>query len=113
MSNNGKPPAGGGRLMKLAGLTASVAGGYAKARDKRMFLSGEAAAADQQQSMAGVGGRIASTLGELKGAAMKMGQMASMAADLLPKEIADALQSLQKEAPPVDFSVIEAQIQAE
>jgi predicted unusual protein kinase regulating ubiquinone biosynthesis (AarF/ABC1/UbiB family) len=39
--------------------------------------------------------------------------MASMAADLLPKEIADALQSLQKEAPPVDFSVIESQIQAE
>ena len=27
MSNNGKPPAGGGRFMKLAGLTASVAGG--------------------------------------------------------------------------------------
>jgi predicted unusual protein kinase regulating ubiquinone biosynthesis (AarF/ABC1/UbiB family) len=60
-----------------------------------------------------IGERIASTLGELKGAAMKMGQMASMAGDLLPKELGAALQSLQKEAPAVDFSVIEAQIQAE
>ena len=94
MSNNGKPPAGGGRFLKLAGLTASVAGGYAQDRVKRMFLSDEAAAQDQQEAMARVGARIASTLGELKGAAMKMGQMASMAADLLPKEIADALQSL-------------------
>ncbi len=113
MSNNGKPPAGGGRFLRLAGLTASVAGGYARDRVKRMFLSDEAVAQDQRQSMERVGARIASTLGELKGAAMKMGQMASMAADLLPKEIADALQSLQREAPPVDFSVIEAQIEAE
>jgi predicted unusual protein kinase regulating ubiquinone biosynthesis (AarF/ABC1/UbiB family) len=113
MANNGKPPAGGGRFLKLAGLTASVAGGYAKDRVKRMFLSEERAAEDREQSMERVGARIAATLGELKGAAMKMGQMASMAADLLPKEIADALQSLQREAPPVEFSVIEAQIQAE
>jgi predicted unusual protein kinase regulating ubiquinone biosynthesis (AarF/ABC1/UbiB family) len=113
MTNNGKPPAGGGRFLKLAGLTASVAGGYARDRVKRMFLSEERAAEDYQESMERVGARIAATLGELKGAAMKMGQMASMAADLLPREISDALQSLQREAPPVDFSVIEAQIQAE
>jgi len=113
MSNNGKPPAGGGRFFKLAGMTASVAGGYARDKVKRMFMSDDAAAQDQQESMERVGARIAATLGELKGAAMKMGQMASMAADLLPKEIADALQSLQREAPPVDFSVIKAQIQSE
>jgi predicted unusual protein kinase regulating ubiquinone biosynthesis (AarF/ABC1/UbiB family) len=113
MAHNGKPPAGKGRFFKLAGLTASVAGGYARDRVKRMFLSEERAAQDQQESMRRAGERIAQTLGELKGAAMKMGQMASMAADLLPKELAAALQSLQKEAPPVDFSVIEAQIQDE
>jgi predicted unusual protein kinase regulating ubiquinone biosynthesis (AarF/ABC1/UbiB family) len=113
MADDGKPPAKGQRLFKLAGLTASVAGGYARDRVKRMFMSDEAAAEDQQESLARVGARIASTLGELKGAAMKMGQMASMAADLLPKEIADALQSLQGNAPPVDFTVIEQQILAE
>jgi predicted unusual protein kinase regulating ubiquinone biosynthesis (AarF/ABC1/UbiB family) len=93
MADN-KPPANAGRFLKLAGLTAKVAGDYAAGRIKRVFQSEERA-------------------GELKGAAMKMGQMASMAADLLPKEIASALQSLQGDAPPVDFSVIEAQIEAE
>src|SRR5689334_154364 len=102
MANDGKPPAKGARLFKLAGLTASVAGGYARDRVKRIFLSEEDAAQDQQEALKRVGLSIASTLGELKGAAMKMGQMASMAADLLPKEIADALQSLQGNAPPVD-----------
>ena len=113
MANDHKPPAGGSRFMKLAGMTASVAGGYAKGRVKRLFQSDEQAAADQQLSMERIGARIVGTLGELKGAAMKMGQMASMAADLLPKELGDALASLQKDAPPVAFSVIEAQIQAE
>src|ERR1700712_3115549 len=113
MAHDSKPPAGGSRFFKLAGMTAAVAGGYAKDRVKRMFQSEEQAAQDQKLSMERMGARIVSTLGELKGAAMKMGQMASMAADLLPKELGDALQSLQEAAPPVEFSVIEAQIQAE
>ena len=55
------------------------------------------------------GGRIARTLGELKGAVMKVGQMASIAGDILPRELAEALRGLQREAPPVDFAVIAAQ----
>jgi predicted unusual protein kinase regulating ubiquinone biosynthesis (AarF/ABC1/UbiB family) len=113
MADDGKPIAGGGRFLRLAGLTASVAGSYAKDRVKRMFMGQEAAALDHQESMERLGKRIAETLGELKGAAMKVGQMASVAADLLPRELAQALEVLQKQAPPVDFSVIEAQIQAE
>jgi predicted unusual protein kinase regulating ubiquinone biosynthesis (AarF/ABC1/UbiB family) len=113
MAHDSKPPAGGSRFFKLAGMTAAVAGGYAKDRVKRIFQSEERAAEDQQLSMERIGARLAGTLGELKGAAMKMGQMASLAADLLPKEIGDALVSLQKDAPPVDFAVIEAVIQAE
>jgi predicted unusual protein kinase regulating ubiquinone biosynthesis (AarF/ABC1/UbiB family) len=113
MANDGKPPARGQRLFKLAGLTASIAGGYARDRVKRAFMSEEAAEQDHKEALVRVGGRIASTLGELKGAAMKMGQMASMAADLLPKEISDALQSLQGNAPPVEFAVIEEQIRSE
>ncbi|MDB4972315.1 MAG: hypothetical protein JWN48_656 [Myxococcaceae bacterium] len=113
MAHDSKPPAGSSRFLKLAGMTAAVAGGYAKDRVKRVFQSEERAAADQALSMERMGARIVSTLGELKGAAMKMGQMASMAADLLPKELGEALQSLQKDAPAVEFSVIEAQIQAE
>lgn len=42
-----------------------------------------------------------STLSELRGAAMKLGQMASQYADLLPPAMAQALSSLQSQATPV------------
>ena len=108
-----KPPTGGNRLLKLAGMTAAVASDYARGRLKRLVQSEEQARADQARQMERMGAHIVNTLGELKGAAMKLGQMASLAADLLPKELASALQTLQKEAPPVPFSVIEQQIQRE
>jgi predicted unusual protein kinase regulating ubiquinone biosynthesis (AarF/ABC1/UbiB family) len=44
---------------------------------------------------------------------MKMGQMASVANDLLPKEIVDALASLQHGAPPMSYETICAQVEAE
>ena len=108
-----KPPTGGNRLLKLAGMTAAVATDYARGRIKRLVQSEEQARADQVRQMQRMGEQIASTLGELKGAAMKLGQMASLAADIMPKELAGALQTLQKQAPPVPFSVIEQQIQSE
>jgi predicted unusual protein kinase regulating ubiquinone biosynthesis (AarF/ABC1/UbiB family) len=113
MTQNTKPPTRGGRFFKLAGMTASVAGDYTRGRIKRLFMSDERAAEEHQANMTRVGLRIAETLGELKGAAMKMGQMASMAKDLLPAELAAALQALQSGAPPVEFSVIEGQILSE
>jgi predicted unusual protein kinase regulating ubiquinone biosynthesis (AarF/ABC1/UbiB family) len=91
-------------------MTAAVAGDYARTRVRRMFSSEPLSEEAQQKELSRIGERIVSTLGELKGAAMKMGQMASMASDVLPKELTAALQTLQKDSPPVEFSVIEAQI---
>ena len=46
---------------------------------------------------------LVSTLGELKGGAMKFGQMLSIDSDdWLPKEVVEVLSKLQKDAPPVD-----------
>jgi predicted unusual protein kinase regulating ubiquinone biosynthesis (AarF/ABC1/UbiB family) len=56
---------------------------------------------------------IAKTLGELKGAVMKVGQMASVASDLLPPELTEALRTLQREAPPMPYEIIEEQIERE
>ena len=44
---------------------------------------------------------------------MKIGQMASIGTDVLPKEISNALKVLQKEAPPVSFDVIAGMIESE
>ena len=103
----------GGRFFKLAGMTASVAGNYARSQVKSAFLSAEAKVLEKAAAHQINGERIAETLGELKGAVMKVGQMASIATDILPKEMSDALGKLQREAPPMPFSLIESQIRSE
>ena len=101
------------RFLKLAGMTASVAGNFAKGRVKGLFQGEEARTRDTQLANAQNGARIAKTLGELKGAAMKFGQLASTAKDLLPNEVVAAMTSLQGDAPPMPYEVIAAQIESE
>ncbi len=101
-----------GRFFKLAGMTASVAGQYAGQRARRLFGTENDEGA-QSESYTRMAGQIADTLGELKGAVMKVGQIASQTQDFLPKEFSDALERLQKEAPPMPFDVIVAQVESE
>ena len=75
------------RFFKLAGMTASVAGEYAKSQMKSAFQNAEEMAKDRAISHGKTGERIAATLGELKGAAMKVGQMASIGSDLLLERV--------------------------
>jgi predicted unusual protein kinase regulating ubiquinone biosynthesis (AarF/ABC1/UbiB family) len=102
----------GKRFMKLAGMSASIAGNFAKNRVKGMMgtLTEEERQREREQLFAQVGEQIATTLGEMKGAVMKVGQIASQFKDVFPKEIADALVKLQQESPPMPFGVIEQQI---
>ncbi|WP_372985892.1 ABC1 kinase family protein [Marinobacter sp.] len=101
-----------GRFFKLAGMTASVAGQYAGQRARRVFRTENDEGA-QSESYTRMAGQIADTLGELKGAVMKVGQIASQTQDFLPREFSEALEKLQKEAPPMPFEVIVEQIEAE
>ena len=102
----------GGRFFKLAGMTASVAGQYAGQRARRL-IGREQDEQARSESYGKMADQIAGTLGELKGAVMKVGQIASQTQDFLPKEFSDALQRLQKEAPPMPFEVITAQVEQE
>jgi predicted unusual protein kinase regulating ubiquinone biosynthesis (AarF/ABC1/UbiB family) len=108
-----KPPTKAKRFFKLAGMTASVAGGYAKTRVKAAFKSKLDAQRDLRRSYAQAGEQIAQTLGELKGAVMKVGQMASITADILPQELSNALKKLQHQAPPMAYDVIQEQVTKE
>lgn len=105
----------GKRFMKLAGMSASIAGNFAKNRIKGALgtLSEEDRLREREELFSQVGEQIANTLGEMKGAVMKVGQIASQFKDVFPKEIADALAKLQKESPPMPFGVIERQIRNE
>jgi predicted unusual protein kinase regulating ubiquinone biosynthesis (AarF/ABC1/UbiB family) len=57
--------------------------------------------------------RIVSTLGELKGAAMKVGQMLSLHDTILPPEVAAVLRTLQKQAPRIPFEVVQEELETQ
>lgn len=112
-SNNTQAPVTKGRrFMKLAGMSASVASRYAGNKVKKAFQTAEQRADSATKMYGNIGNEITDTLGELKGAVMKVGQIASQAKDLFPDEISDALTKLQKEAPPMPYAVIAEQIES-
>lgn len=97
----------------MAGMTASVAGRYAASKIQHTLADAEDKEFIRNMHYTKMAEGIAGTLGELKGAVMKVGQIASQTQDLLPKEFSQALRSLQNDAPPVSYSVIADQIIAE
>lgn len=111
--DSGRPASGGRRFLKLAGMTAALAGRYAGHVIANGFRNAEERDVARGKLDAQAGEHLAQTLGELKGAVMKLGQLASQAADVLPREIAEPLKALQKQAPPMSFSVIRRQIEKE
>ncbi|HSW13435.1 MAG TPA: AarF/ABC1/UbiB kinase family protein [Solimonas sp.] len=110
---SGKPAAGAKRFLKLAGMTATLATRYAGHAIANSFRTAEERELARGALDAKAGAHLAQTLGELKGAVMKLGQLASQAADFLPAEIAEPLKKLQKEAPPMPYAVIRKQIERE
>lgn len=108
-----RPPTKGRRLLRLATMTAKVTSQYAGARLKAAFQDRDTAQQTIEETHHRSGETIAKTLGELKGAVMKVGQMASIARDVLPKELSEALGVLQREAPPMPYEVIAEQIERE
>ncbi len=61
----------------------------------------------------GTAEKLVATLGDLKGAAMKLGQVASMDPDLFPPEVRAVLARLQNEAPPMPFERVAAVLEDE
>lgn len=55
--------------------------------------------------------RVVESLGELKGAAMKVGQMLSLQESMLPPEVAEILGTLQKQAPRVPPEIMRYEVE--
>ncbi|MGQ0620414.1 MAG: ABC1 kinase family protein [Panacagrimonas sp.] len=108
-----RPAVGGARFLKMAGMTAVIASRYAGHAIANGFRNAEERAQAREALDTKAGEHLAQTLGELKGAVMKLGQLASQAADFLPSEIAEPLKKLQKAAPPMPYAVIAKQIERE
>lgn len=101
-----QPTSAGGRFLRLAGMTARIGGDMARGRLQRLWTSAEEQAVRDAERYARIGADIARTLGGMKGAVMKVGQIVSQYRDMLPPELVDALSQLQNEAPARPFEDI-------
>lgn len=94
------------RLLKLAGMTARISGHAARDRWQRLWQGDVDRSAQEAELYTRIGTEIAETLGDMKGAVMKVGQVVSQYRDLLPPELVNALTRLQNDAPAQPFSTL-------
>ena len=102
-----------GRFVKVGGLVGRVGVSVLSEQAVSLLRDGPTAQLKKAENMVRNAGRIVDTLGEMKGAAMKVGQMLSLHEGLLPPEVSAVLSVLQKEAPSVSFDVMERELRRE
>jgi predicted unusual protein kinase regulating ubiquinone biosynthesis (AarF/ABC1/UbiB family) len=98
------------RFVKLGGLAGRVGASVVGNQVMDVARSGPARQIKKTENLVRNAVRIVETLGELKGAAMKVGQMLSLHEGMLPPEVATVLRGLQREAPRVPSEVMEFEI---
>ena len=101
------------RFVKLGGLVGRVGASMAGERLRDFARSDLDKKVRKTQALVRNATRIVETLGEMRGAAMKVGQMLSLHEGLLPPEVAEILSTLQGKAPSVPFEVIEYEIKGQ
>lgn len=106
------------RTARVGGLVTSQSARWAGMRTVNRVRSAERAAVAQSERTAALVNRLVDELGQMRGAAMKVGQVLSMVEfDGLPEEERDALQArlaeLRDDVPPVPFAKIERMLRDE
>lgn len=101
------------RLLRIGRLWARLSTSWLGARLRRRFASPERRRAVDVERRRAAAAEVARTMGEMKGAFMKLGQMLSFVSDEVPDELRAALAALQAEAPPMDFPLLRAVAEAE
>lgn len=88
--------------MKPARLAGSAAARWAVAH----LAFGERRQARKKRAMLRTAEDVTRTMGEMKGAVMKVGQVLSLMSGVLPDEMASQLASLQSNAPPMSYELV-------
>ena len=89
------------RNLQLARIGVGVGSTYASASARKLFASAERRVEIDAERQLRTAEQVAERLGHLKGALMKVGQMASYLDDGLPEPVRLALAELQANAPPM------------
>jgi predicted unusual protein kinase regulating ubiquinone biosynthesis (AarF/ABC1/UbiB family) len=90
-----------GRNLELARLGVAVGSTYATTNARKLFASAERRSELDDAARLRTAEQVAERLGNMKGALMKVGQMASYLDDGLPAPVRQALSALQAAAPPM------------
>ncbi len=90
-----------GRSAKVAKLGAKVGSTYASTAARKVFASAERRVELDSAREMKTASAVAAELGQMKGALMKLGQMASYLDDGLPESMRLALAQLRSDAPPM------------
>ncbi len=108
-----KPPSSSavGRFLRLGGLMGRVGASVATERAVDFAFAGPAKNLRRTENLVRNARRVVETLGEMKGAVMKVGQMLSLHEGMLPPEVAEVLELLQKEAPRVPNEVMRYEVE--
>ncbi|MCP3958755.1 MAG: AarF/ABC1/UbiB kinase family protein [bacterium] len=101
------------RFVKLGGLAGRVGASLLSEQVLELARSEDSKEERKTETLVRNAIRVVETLGELKGAAMKVGQMLSLQVGLLPPEVAAVLRALQKNAPRVPFEVMQYEIKGQ
>jgi predicted unusual protein kinase regulating ubiquinone biosynthesis (AarF/ABC1/UbiB family) len=101
------------RRVRLAALGARAGADWAGHRARRTFASAERRRELDTEFEMRTAEQVAAALGEMKGALMKLGQMASYLDQGLPEHVRDALAQLQSNAPPMSAKLAAGVIRAE
>lgn len=102
-----------GRSARLARMGAKVGGTYASTAARKSFASAERREELDREREFRTADQVAAELGQMKGALMKLGQMASYLDDGLPEPLRLALAQLQSDAPPMSTDLARSTVEAE
>ena len=101
------------RNASLARVGGTTAASYAVHRARRVFADAARREELDRSFELRSAEQVVATLGNLKGALMKVGQLASYLDQGLPEHVRTALAQLQSDAPPMSTELVDATIRAE
>jgi predicted unusual protein kinase regulating ubiquinone biosynthesis (AarF/ABC1/UbiB family) len=101
------------RTVELAKMTSRAGAAYAGYSARAAFASDERKDELRAQFELRTAEQVADALGQMKGAVMKLGQMASYLDQGLPDPVREALAQLQSDAPPMSAELAAGVIEAE
>lgn len=115
LGRSGKPIATGrmGRMARVGRLSARLWTSWFGSKLRRLFSGKKRHAAYDEARRKRDAEAVTRTMGQMKGAFMKLGQMMSFISESMPEEYRKAMSSLQTSAPPMDFALLRDVIERE